>query len=193
MIELDSKTVEYLAGNLLVAMPGMPDPRFSRTVIYLCAHSRDGAMGLVVNKPIDDFSFPDFLAQLKIPPAAGGGESIHVMSGGPMEAGRGFVLHSADYVQEATMPVDGSIALTATIDILHAIAEGNGPRRRMLALGYAGWGPGQLDTEILANGWLHVSCDDNLLFGVSPQDRWQRAMDKIGIDPRMLSTDAGHA
>ncbi len=183
---------DYLTGHLLVAMPGMRDPRFEKTVIYLCAHNADGAMGLVVNRVLESLSFPDLLTQLDIQPV-GLGEEIRVHFGGPVETGRGFVLHSADYIQPATMSVDGRISLTATIDILRAIAEGGGPRSCMLALGYAGWGPGQLDNEIKMNGWLHVDADEALVFDDDLDTKWERALAKIGIDPRMLSDTAGHA
>jgi putative transcriptional regulator len=183
---------QYLAGQLLVAMPGMRDPRFQKTVIYMCAHNADGAMGLVVNRALDSLSFPDLLEQLGID-SSGIGKQIKVHFGGPVESGRGFVLHSPDYVQDATMVVDGDVALTATIDILKAIAGGTGPRQSLLALGYSGWGPGQLDTEIRSNGWLHVAADSNLVFDPMLDDKWERAMSKIGIDHRMLSDEAGHA
>lgn len=182
----------WLSGQLLVAMPGMTDPRFEKTVIYMCAHNEDGAMGLVVNRPIDSMTFEEMLEQLEIdrPDAA---DEVKLLFGGPVEQARGFVLHSPDYLQEASMVVDDNVALTATIDILRAIAGGEGPRNRLLALGYAGWGPGQLDAEILHNGWLHVSADDELIFGEDLDAKWERAMAKIGIDPLMLSDDAGHA
>ena len=183
---------ETLTGQLLIAMPGMQDPRFAKTVIYMCAHGPDGAMGLVINRLLDSLNFSDLLEQLEIDiPQVG--EPIEVHFGGPVESGRGFVLHSADYVQDATLVVDEEIALTATVDILKAIASGAGPRRCLLALGYAGWGEGQLDTEIKANGWLHVQADDELIFGTDMNSKWERAMGKLGIDPRMLSDDAGHA
>lgn len=193
MVGLDKRSANpYLAGQLLVAMPGMTDPRFEKTVIYMCAHNADGAMGLVVNRPIESMTFPEMLEQLGIP---GGNDSnaIRVLFGGPVEQARGFVLHSPDYLQEASMVVDEKVALTATIDILRAIASGAGPRNRLLALGYAGWGPGQLDTEILHNGWLNVGADDELVFGEDLDAKWERAMAKIGVDPRMLSDNAGHA
>jgi putative transcriptional regulator len=183
---------EYLAGQLIVAMPGMQDPRFQKTVIYMCAHNADGAMGLVVNRALDSLSFPDLLEQLGIDPS-GIGKQIKVHFGGPVESGRGFVLHSPDYVQDATMVVNHDVALTATVDILKAIAGGAGPRQSLLALGYAGWGPGQLDSEIRGNGWLHVASDSDLVFGPNLDNKWESAMKKIGIDPRMLSDDAGHA
>lgn len=186
----DSDT--YLAGRFLLAMPGMQDERFQKTVIYMCAHGPEGAMGLVVNKPLESISFPDLLEQLDItmPPS---GEGIEVLFGGPVETGRGFVLHSPDYIHDATMVVDEDVALTATIDILRAIAEGDGPAQSLLALGYAGWGPGQLDDEIKANGWLSLDSDPTLLFETDVDDKWTAAMRKLGIDPLMLSDEAGHA
>lgn len=187
------KDKSYLAGQLLVAMPGMMDPRFAKTVIYMCAHNADGAMGLVVNKLIESLSFPDLLAQLGIE-SVGIGDQIKIHFGGPVESSRGFVLHSPDYKRDATLVVDEQVALTATVDILKAIAIGSGPRRSLLALGYAGWGPGQLDDEIKANGWLHVAADNDLVFGGgNVEDKWDQAMAKLGIDPRMLSDSAGHA
>jgi putative transcriptional regulator len=182
----------YLTGQLLVAMPQMLDERFVKTVIYMCAHTEDGAMGLVVNKILEDIDFPDLLDQLDLNPAAGGTD-IRVHFGGPVESGRGFVLHSSDYQQDATMVIDEQIALTATTDILRDIAEGDGPQSSLLALGYAGWGPGQLDSEIQANGWLSVDADPGLIFGNEPDKIWQGALAKIGIDVSMLSGDAGHA
>jgi putative transcriptional regulator len=182
----------YLVGQLLVAMPGMPDARFAKTVICMCAHNAEGAMGLVVNRSLDALSFPDLLDQLDIDTSAMT-EDVDVHFGGPVETGRGFVLHSPDYLQEGTMVVADGIALTATVEILKAIAAGKGPRRHLLALGYAGWGPGQLDSEIKANGWLSVGADDGLVFDADLNTKWDRAMGKLGIDPRMLSDAAGHA
>lgn len=182
----------YLTGRFLIAMPGMRDERFSKTVIYVCAHGPEGAMGLVVNKPLDSITFPDLLSQLDIP-VPPEGEGIGVLFGGPVETGRGFVLHSPDYMHDATMVVDDDVALTATVDILKAIADGGGPARRLLALGYAGWGAGQLDDEIMANGWLSVDADPQLLFETHFGSKWEHAMAKLGIDPIMLSDEAGHA
>ncbi len=181
-----------LVGQLLVAMPGMQDPRFAKTVIYMCAHNAEGAMGLVVNRIIESITFPDLLKQLGIEPV-NIGDKINVHFGGPVETGRGFVLHSPDYRQDGTLIVAGTVALTATIDILRAIAAGGGPKRHLLALGYSGWGPGQLDGEIRANGWLTVPADDDLVFGPDQEVKWNQAMAKIGIDPRMLSVSAGSA
>jgi putative transcriptional regulator len=188
----DSKEDGYLTGQLLVAMPQMLDERFAKSVIYLCAHTEDGAMGLVVNKLLENIDFPDLLDQLDLSPAPGG-DDIRVHFGGPVESGRGFVLHTSDYVQDATMVIDDQIAMTATTDILRDIAEGDGPRNSLLALGYAGWGPGQLDTEIQANGWLSVAADDTLVFGTDPDTMWKGALAKMGIEVSMLSGDAGHA
>jgi putative transcriptional regulator len=188
----DSKEDGYLTGQLLVAMPQMLDERFAKSVIYLCAHTEDGAMGLVVNKLLENIDFPDLLDQLDLSPAPGG-DDIRVYFGGPVESGRGFVLHTSDYVQDETMVIDDQIAMTATTDILRDIAEGDGPRNSLLALGYAGWGPGQLDTEIQANGWLSVAADDTLVFGSDPDTIWKGALAKMGIDVSMLSGDAGHA
>ncbi len=182
----------YLEGQLLVAMPQMTDPRFAKSVIYMCAHSADGAMGLVVNKRISSITFQDLLRQLDVD-AGRSTEHIYVHFGGPVESGRGFVLHSDDYSQESTLHVSGGLALTATIDVLRAIANEQCPRRSLLALGYAGWAPGQLDAEIQANGWLHVAPDEELVFGADLEWRWDKAMAKLGIDPAALSGAAGHA
>jgi putative transcriptional regulator len=181
-----------LAGQLLVAMPQMQDPRFARTVIFMCAHTPEGAMGLVVNRLVHSITFPDLLEQLGVEPALGGNE-IRVHFGGPVESGRGFVLHTADYNREGTLPINNGIALTATVDILRDIARGTGPRQRLLALGYAGWGPGQLDAEIQANGWLQVPADEQLVFGGDLDNKWQHALAKLGVDFGRLSGDAGHA
>lgn len=187
-----SRLEDYLTGQLIVAMPGLQDQRFAETVIYICAHSAEGAMGLVVNRALEALTFPDLLEQLGIEPR-GFGKQIIIHSGGPVESGRGFVLHSPDYSQETTLRVDQDMALTATVEILKDMADGGGPHRSLLALGYSGWGPEQLDREIKANGWLHVAADNDLIFGSDLDSKWLRAMNKIGIDPRMLSEDAGHA
>ncbi len=182
----------YLTGQLLIAMPQMNDPRFERTVIYICAHTADGAMGLVVNREIEALTFPDLLKQLSID-AEVVDDKIQVLFGGPVETGRGFVLHSSDYVQNTTMLVDKRVGLTATMEVLKDIASGNGPKLNILALGYAGWGPGQLDAEIHANGWLSVPADDELVFDPDLDNKWERALAKIGVDFSMLSGEAGHA
>jgi putative transcriptional regulator len=185
--------VNSLTGQLLVAMPQMQDPRFARSVVYLCAHSGDGgAMGLVVNKTLDALTLNELYAHLKIEPARSN-QPQPVHFGGPVDPGRGFVLHSADYKEEGTLDIGNTFAMTATLDILRAMGKGEGPRRTLLALGYAGWGPGQLDAEIQANGWLSVEADADLVFGEDDESKWMRALAKIGVSPEMLSADAGHA
>ena len=190
----------YLDGQMLIAMPGIGDPRFDRTVIYLCAHSAEGAMGIVVNKPAENIDFSDLLERLNI---ISDDETINlpeqvmelpVHFGGPVEMGRGFVLHTADYfASDSTLPIDETIGLTATLDVLRAIAAGDGPRQSLLALGYSGWGPGQLEKEIFANGWLHCEADENLIFGADLGQKYEDALAKIGISMSLLSSDAGHA
>ena len=187
-----NKSSDYLTGNLLLAMPQMQDERFIRSVVYICAHTSDGAMGLVINKIVDSVSFPELFDQLNINSESPNRE-IRVHFGGPVETGRGFVLHSADYVQDATLVINENVALTATIDILKSIADGKGPEKSILALGYAGWSPGQLDQEIQSNGWLSLPADNKLVFDNKPEKIWESAMGKIGIDFNMLSGQAGHA
>lgn len=190
----------YLDGQLLIAMPTMSDPRFERSVIYVCAHSEDGAMGIIVNQAADHIGFTELLRQLDV---IGEGEEIRlpdavnamkVHVGGPVETGRGFVLHSADwFVENSTLPIDDGICLTATLDILKAIAHGQGPMNSLLALGYSGWAPGQLESEIQANGWLHCSADPRIVFGGDLGSKYDQALRKIGIDPGFLASEAGHA
>jgi putative transcriptional regulator len=182
----------YLTGQLIIAMPKMSDPRFSKTVIYMCAHNSEGAMGLIINKLVDELTFPDLLKQLEIKPALPK-SPLNVFLGGPVEQARGFVLHSTEYLQDATLRVSDTVGLTATIDVLRDIAEVNGPKDKILMLGYTGWGPGQLDLEIMDNGWLHVEADDALVFGDQSTDKWEMAIKKIGINPQMLSDKSGHA
>lgn len=185
--------VTDLDGKLLIAMPGMGDPRFERAVILLCAHSDEGAMGLIVNKPSADLSFAGLLEQLSIPRAPAG-RDIRVHFGGPVERGRGFVLHSADYIGgPATMRIDGRYGMTATLDILEALAQGAGPSQALLALGYAGWGPGQLEAEIRANGWLVGDAPGELVFSRDDAGKWAGALKGLGIDPLTLSGSAGRA
>lgn len=185
-------TSGYLTGQLLIAMPTMGDPRFSRTVIYMCVHNGEGAMGLVINKLIGSLTLQDLLQQLEIE-ASDSEIDMPVHFGGPVESSRGFVLHSDDYMDEGSMPVADGMALTATVDVLREIAEGGGPGRAILALGYSGWGPGQLESEIQANGWLQVAADPALVFDDDNEGKWVRAINKIGVDLSMLSGDAGHA
>ena len=190
----------FLDGQMLIAMPSMRDERFARSVIYICAHSSDGAMGIVVNRLAGDIDFPQLLAKLDVIPSdqrielQSDARTVQVLKGGPVETQRGFVLHSADYfTQDSTLPIDNGICLTATIDILKAIAQGSGPASAVLALGYAGWAPGQLESEIQDNGWLHCSADTDLIFGVDTAEKYFKALQKLGIQPGMLSSEAGHA
>ena len=205
-----------LAGQILIAMPGMADPRFERSVIVVCAHSGDGAMGLIVNKPLDDISFSGLLEHLKIPVLAEG-RDIRVHLGGPVERVRGFVLHSKDWRLEgaplkaglggagrseagrprwtnrATLEVPGGFGMTATTDILEAMARGEGPDKALLALGYSGWGPGQLEAEIARNDWLTAPAPEGLIFGGEDATKWSAALRGMGIDPLSLSATAGRA
>jgi putative transcriptional regulator len=181
-------------------MPSMGDDRFVRSVIYVCAHSTEGAMGIVVNQPAAHISFADLLVQLEVIPAAelitlpSGAGGVKVLKGGPVDTQRGFVLHSSDFfIENATLPIDEGICLTATLDILKAIARGEGPQSAILALGYAGWAPGQLENEIQHNGWLHCAADAELIFGQDTGGKYQKALKKIGIDLGMLSSQSGHA
>ncbi len=183
----------YLDRQLLIAMPSMGDPRFTRTVIYMCSHNAEGAMGLVINKPYPGLTFPNLLTQLGIEPTID--NDITVRLGGPVETGRGFVLHSTDYMRQGSVPLDESmgIGLTATLDVLRAIATGTGPQRSLFALGYAGWGPGQLDAEIQENAWLAAPADADLVFHADLDALWDRAVKKIGVDVSKLASAAGHA
>ncbi len=191
---------DFLDGQLLVAMPGMPDERFARTVIYICAHSEEGAMGLVVNRPAPKVNFSELLVQLEViapdeairlPAQAG---AIQVLKGGPVETGRGFVLHTDDFViDNSTLAIDRGVCLTATIDILRAIARGAGPGQAILALGYAGWGAGQLEAELQQNGWLNCPADPALIFDTALGLKYERALSRAGIDLGRLAGDAGHA
>ncbi len=190
----------YLDGQMLIAMPAMQDERFARSLIYICAHSAEGAMGIVVNHPVANIDFPDLLVKLdvippgeriQLPPKVG---NVKVLKGGPVETERGFVLHSSDFFMDnSTLPIDDGIFLTWTLDILKAMARGAGPANAILALGYAGWGAGQLETEIQQNGWLHCAADPELIFGSDIDQKYVKALAKIGIDLGMLSSDSGHA
>lgn len=190
----------YLEGHCLIAMPQMGDSRFERSVVFLCAHSEDGAMGIIVNKPARNVTFVDLLTQLdivdednaiRLPDRA---RNVPVHNGGPVETGRGFVLHSPDFrLREATLVTSNDVCLTATVEILRAIAKGEGPSQALLALGYAGWAPGQLENEISNNGWLHCEADHDLIFDGDLDAKYDRAMAKLGLDPRLLSGEAGHA
>ncbi len=183
----------YLERQLLVAMPGMPDSRFARTVIYVCSHNVEGAMGLVINKPYPGLSFTSLLQQLSIETTEE--PNIVVRHGGPVETGRGFVLHSTDYLQPGSVTIDEEkgIGLTATLDVLRAIATGTGPQHKLFALGYAGWGAGQLDTELQENGWLTVPAEFDLIFDPDLDSLWERSLGLLGISAGHLASVAGHA
>jgi putative transcriptional regulator len=188
----DAPDRDSLTGQLLIAMPAMPDPRFAHSVIFMCMHDERGAMGIIVNQVVDGLDFGKLLEQVGIkdePPK----RRIAIHVGGPVESGRGFVLHSSDYGLDSTLDVDGGIRLTQSIEVLKEISRGGGPRRCLLALGYAGWGPGQLEREIKQNGWLNVAADEELIFGAAIDDKWRLALAKMGIDPTMLSSSAGRA
>lgn len=190
---MESNAQTGLAGQLLIAMPGMGDPRFEKSVVFLCAHSDDGAMGLIVNKPAPELSFSDLLEQLDISPGDKG-RAIRVHIGGPVETGRGFVLHSADYAcNDSTLRVDGRFGMTATLDILEDISQGHGPSACLLALGYAGWGPGQLESELARNGWLICPASPQVVFATSDARKWAAALNSMGISPSLLSSEGGRA
>ncbi|WP_290741295.1 YqgE/AlgH family protein [Amaricoccus sp.] len=183
----------FLDGQVLIAMPGMGDLRFSHAVIFVCAHSSEGAMGLIVNKPAPDLRFQDLLKQLKIP-VGEGVQDAQVHFGGPVEHGRGFVLHTSDYaVAGSSLRINDDFAMTATVDILQDMARGAGPAHTILALGYSGWGPGQLEGELQANGWLTAPADVELVFGLRDGEKWEAALRRLSIDPWLLSSEGGRA
>lgn len=186
----------YLTGRILLAMPGLDDPRFHRAVIFLCAHDEKGAMGLIVNHTLPGLELQELMAQLDIVPAQetiNNGAHMPVLSGGPVEAARGFVLHTTDFKQSDTIEIDERFSITGTVDALKAIAQGNGPHKMLFVLGYAGWDPGQLDQELQQNAWLVADADPDLIFRPSAEQKWEDAVRKLGIDPAMLSGSAGHA
>ncbi len=186
-------TPESLSGQILIAMPGMGDPRFDHSVVYLCAHSEEGAMGLIVNKPASDLDLSSLLEQIGITPTPQM-RDMPIHFGGPVEHGRGFVLHSADYAgNDTTLQVDAQFGMTATMDILEDIARGEGPDTCLLALGYAGWGPGQLEQELQANGWLTAAASPELVFSPKVGAIWSKALNSLGIDPALLSATGGTA
>lgn len=183
----------FLEGKLLIAMPGMPDPRFEKSVIFMCAHSAKGAMGLIVNKPISGLSFRELMDKFNISVTSDSGDTP-ILFGGPVQIKRGFVLHSSDYgSDDTTLQITDEISLTATTDILQAISQGRGPSKAMLVLGYAGWGDGQIESEILSNGWIHCDADPELIFGTDHDAKWETAIKKLGADVSGLSADAGRA
>lgn len=183
---------DFLTGKFIVAMPGMQDPRFDDAIIYICGHDHTGAMGLIINKLVDSISFRSLLDQLDID-IEGAIPSIPIHFGGPVEMGRGFILHTADYIHDSSVKISDNIVLTATLEILKALAKGQGPKDYLLALGYSGWSPGQLEAEIQKNGWLEVNGDTEILFKVQLDKKRDKAIEKLGIDPAMISTVSGHA
>lgn len=187
------KAVTNLTGKLLIAMPGIGDPRFDQTLVYMCTHSKDGAMGLIVNRPATELRLTDLLKDLGIVPTETV-RDIRVHIGGPVEDARGFVLHSSDYAAEGgTLAVDGSFSMSSTTDILEEIAAGRGPQSSLFALGYAGWGPMQIEAELAANGWLVCDASRELLFGRANDLKWNAALKSIGVNPLLLSSESGHA
>lgn len=193
MADPETDTGTQLTGKLLIAMPDMGDERFTRSLVYVCAHSPEGAMGLIVNKLAQDLEFGDLLEQLDIPPT-NADNAIRVHIGGPVEVGRGFVLHTRDYDSDGTtLEVDDNIAMTATLDILEDISSGAGPEKCLLALGYAGWAPGQLEAELQRNGWLICDAPPGLVFGADNDAKWVAALGVLGVDPLLLSSTGGTA
>lgn len=190
---------DYLEGKFLIAMPGMGDARFEKAVIYICAHTENGAMGFMINRTLSTPSIEEFFTQLGIvsedeaPELSGNFDNIQLYSGGPVEPGRGFVLHSPEFKSESTLLVDDNICLTATLEILRSIVTGKGPANTLLALGYSGWAAGQLEEEIISNGWLICSSNADVVFGDNNSQKYERALRILGVDPYLLSSDAGHA
>lgn len=182
----------FLTGQMLIAMPGLMSPPFAQSVIYLCAHTAEGAMGIVLNRPLASPTFDDLLRQLDIAPTPPA-RRIRLCSGGPVDNARGFVLHTADWTGDGSLRVDDGVALTASLDVLKAIAGGGGPKEGLLALGYAGWGAGQLEAEIVQNSWLSVPADLGLVFDAGHDSKWRRALGLLKIDPLLLSSVAGRA
>lgn len=182
----------FLTGQLLIAMPSMTDARFARTVICVCAHTSEGAMGIVLNRPIVRPTFETLLKQLDIVPSPPA-RRVPMCAGGPVDASRGFMLHTEDWTGEGSLAVGTSLALTASLDVLRTVAVGRGPRECILALGYAGWGPGQLDQEIRSNAWLSVEPNEGLVFDDAYDTKWRRALARLHVDPLLLSETAGHA
>jgi putative transcriptional regulator len=181
-------------GQLLVSMPQLLDQFFARSVVYICSHSQDdGAMGLIINKAVEGLTIEKLYAQLKIEPVMRVSRPQPVHFGGPVQTDRAFVLHSPDYDGEGTLRIGREFAMTATLDILRAIGKDDRPRQAILAIGCSGWGPGQLESEIQANGWLSVAADTDLVFNSDDDSKWQRALAKLGVSPELLSSDIGHA
>ena len=182
----------FLNGQCLIAMPGLQDDRFDLSVVYICAHTQEGAMGLMINRPIRDLTFSALLAQLNIE-QPDNVKTPPILAGGPVDVIRGFVLHSPEYTSNATLAMTGLTSLTVTTDIIRDISKGVGPKNFLITLGYVGWGSGQLEQEIKENSWLPVESSTDLLFLLSPEKKWEYALKKMGIDPLLLSSEQGKA
>ena len=183
----------YLTGQLLIATPQVVDPRFSHSVVLICGHDHNGAMGLILNRLIDELKFKDLIGQLGIQLSEASDANNPVHFGGPIEMGRGFVIHSTDYLHETSIKILDKLALTSTVEILNLLAQGKGPKEKILALGYAGWSAGQLEIEMQKGGWLQTEADPSLVFLHDLSKMWQRALEKIGVDAALLSLQTGHA
>lgn len=181
-----------LTGKLLLSMPSLDDERFYKTVIYICAHSSEGTMGIIINKKIDYDLYPDLLEQLGIDKPLGS-KKLYIRYGGPVESGRGFVLHSDEVIQKETLSIEKGVALTSTSEFFEDLSKGKGPKNSILALGYAGWGPGQIEKEILANSWMTLSADSSFLFDEEVTNKWYKAYNLLGVDPNKLSQYSGRA
>ena len=181
-----------LTGQIIVSMPSLEDERFYKTVIYMCAHSSEGSMGIIINKKIDYDLYPDLLEQLGIDKPLDN-KKLFIRYGGPIESGRGFVLHSDDTTRKETLNIDKGVALTSTAEFFDDLSLGKGPKNSILALGYAGWGPGQLESEIIQNSWMSLSVDNTFLFDEEVSQKWINAYKLIGIDPNNLSYHSGNA
>jgi len=192
MLYPDDMQDHYLTGKLLVAMPYIEDLRFVQAVIYICGHDEKGAMGIIINRPLHTLMFHELLQQLEIDYPENYVE-VPMHQGGPMEVGRGFVLHTSDYITESTVIMPGGLALTATLDILRAISIGEGPQQAILALGYVGWQPGQLEKEYQNNAWISINATPGLVFNMNLEEKWRLSMASLGIDPKVLSLEAGHS
>tara|TARA_Y100000780_G_scaffold1974_1_gene1955 strand:+ start:147 stop:698 length:552 start_codon:yes stop_codon:yes gene_type:complete len=181
-----------LTGQIIVSMPSLEDERFYKTVIYICAHSSEGSMGIIINKKIDYDLYPDLLQQLGIDKPLNN-KKLFIRYGGPVESGRGFVLHSDDMMRKETLNIDKGVALTSTAEFFDDLSKGKGPKNCILALGYAGWQPGQLESEIMRNSWMSLSVDNSFLFDDEVSRKWSQAYKLMGIDPNSLSSESGRA
>lgn len=187
------KAINSLKGKLLISMPSLDDPRFYHAVIFVCAHDETGAMGLIINHPLPGMTLGDLFKELKFEAKDQTIKNSPVLSGGPVETSRGFVLHTVDFAQPGTIPVDEKFSISSTIEALQAVAEGKGPKEMVFAVGYAGWGAGQLDEELHENAWIILDASYELVFNTEISEKWERAMARNGIDPNRLSIESGTA